>query len=131
MRLYRVCMVSVAAMLVTSCAVTMTDLSSTSAQASSVSQLGDLTTFKTTAVETLTIVEKRDLPSAKARIKDLETNWDSAEAGLKPRDAVAWHAVDKAIDRALTDLRASSPDVEKCKQSLKDLIDVMDKGGKS
>src|SRR6202030_2274226 len=97
-----------------------------SAEAASPSKLGDLSKFRTIVVDTKTLADKGDLPAAKARIKDLETSWDEAEAGLKPRAAPDWHTIDKAIDRALDALRAASPDANKSKQALADLLTIMD-----
>ncbi len=76
--------------------------------------------------DTLAIVDTGNLGRAKSRIKDLETEWDRAEATLRPRSPEQWRNVDKAIDAALQRLRAVSPQAAAARQSLQNLLALLD-----
>lgn len=84
--------------------------------------IGDLASFIKIAEDTLGLVQANDLMGAKVRIKDLETAWDNAEAKLRPMSPNDWTSVDASIDRVLSKLRASKPDVNACTSALKAFI---------
>jgi hypothetical protein len=91
------------------------------------SPLGDLSRFRKIGDDTDALLKKGDLAGAKLRIKDLETSWDEAEAGMKPRDAVLWRTIDKAIDRALAALRATTPDPMQVEAAVAEMLAEFDK----
>jgi hypothetical protein len=88
--------------------------------------LGDLSTFRATAVDTLRIVSAGDFGAAKKRIKDLELSWDQAEPKMKPLAPQKWEAIDVAIDRALKEVRAWGATQAGSSEALRALISTID-----
>jgi uncharacterized membrane-anchored protein len=78
-------------------------------QTAQLSPLGDLSKFRGTTQDTLNLLDAGDQPGATARIGDLETEWDNAQARLRPKDKAAWTEIDDKIDTVLRELRATSP----------------------
>jgi uncharacterized membrane protein YkoI len=91
----------------------------------------DLSSFHRIAKDTLGIVNTGNLKRAKSRIKDLETDWDRAEARLRPRNPEQWRKIDKAIDAALQQLRADSPQPASAKDALQNLLAELDRPSES
>ncbi len=89
------------------------------------SALGDLSTFRTIATDTLALVKKGDLAGAKLHIKDLETAWDQARPKLHAMNVAAWDKMDGAIDDALKALRAAAPDAKASGDALAALLAVI------
>lgn len=62
------------------------------------------------AAHTSTREPLNKVPQVTLWFDDLELEWDTAEARLKPRDGTAWTDVDDKIDTVLRDLRSTNPD---------------------
>ena len=93
----------------------------------STASMGDLKPMRGIVDDTLKIVLKGDIASAKGRIKDLETAWDKARTDLKPKNPGAWDALDKLIDAVLKQLRSDKPDVKASADALTALLAQFDK----
>lgn len=89
-----------------------------------VSALGDLSAFKTISEAAVKSLGDNDLAAGKAKMKELESEWDAAEATLKPKSAKAWTWLDKKIDHALFLVRAAKPEADKCKDAVQELVDA-------
>jgi uncharacterized membrane protein YkoI len=91
----------------------------------------DLSSFRRIAEDTLAIVNMGNLKRAQSRIKDLETDWDRAEPKLRPRSPEQWRKIDRAIDAALQQLRADSPQAAARKEALQNLLAELDQPNES
>ena len=92
-----------------------------------VAALADLSSFRAIAQDTLRLVNTGELVTARTRITDLEKAWDAAEEKLRPLNREEWRTVDKALDAALTQLRADKPEMQRAVDALKTLIGFLDR----
>ncbi len=89
-----------------------------------ITTLGDLTAYRTLAIDTRDLVTKHDSPGAVTKITDLETAWDVAEGALRAKNGKDWRILDKALDKALSQVRADKPDAENCVKALTLVIEL-------
>ena len=78
--------------------------------------------YRTIVQDTLAKVQTGDHAGATARIKDLETAWDTDQSTLQPMDDTGWTVLDGQIDKALKALRAATPDPATETQTLSTLL---------
>ncbi len=90
-----------------------------------VSPLGDLSVFRTITKDTLGLVNAGNQSGATTRITDLETEWDKAQARLKPKNDAEWTKIDGKIDTVLRQLRSTSPNPSTEKAALTDLLTTL------
>ena len=88
--------------------------------------LGDLSTFRAIAEDTLAIVKTGDVAAARKRVSDLETAWDKAEPVLKAKDGKAWTAIDTALDETFAALRTPNAQPADCAAALQKLLATFD-----
>ncbi len=93
--------------------------------APALSPLGDLSKFRTITQDTLGLLNAGNQSRATTRITDLETEWDNAEARLKPKSNTEWTRIDGKIDTVLRALRATSPRPDSEKAALTDLLTAL------
>ena len=67
--------------------------------------LGDLSGFRSIALDILQIVQAGDFPAARKRVDELESTWKRAAPRLKRLSPDKWNKVDVAIERAERELR--------------------------
>ncbi len=94
--------------------------------AAAVTELGDLSSLRGIAEDTLQIVKTGDLKAAQLRITDFETAWDGAAGTMRPLSPPKWVVIDHAADAAIGALRAPQPVEADAEAALNGLIAALD-----
>ena len=105
--------------------VEQTPSSTAGGAASSMSPLGDLSSFRTIAQDTLDLLNAGKQSEAITRIGEVEYEWDNAEARLRLKNKAVWTEIDDKIDTVLRELRAVRPNTESEKSSLEELLSAL------
>jgi len=101
-----------------------------SANASSTTLVGQLTSFATIENTMLKDVKSNNFSLAKKSADDLEHQWDSSESKLRKIDGTTWTKIDGTIDVVLAAVRSSSPDVSKSKSALTNSLNIINGANK-
>lgn len=78
----------------------------------------DLSLFRSIEQQAQEAVDRGEVQAARDSATDLETEWDSAEAFLKPLDDARWSEVDDGIDQVLSALRSPNQNAGNCTVAL-------------
>ncbi len=93
--------------------------------ATSMSPLGDLSSFETIAQGILDSVNANDWAGANSHVNDLEYAWDNAQAHLRPMDSKAWTHIDNALDKVFREVRAVHPNAQTAAPALESLLSLL------
>ncbi len=88
--------------------------------------MGDLSNLKLIAADMQGLAKSGDIETARKRVTDFETAWDTAESVLRPLNAAAWGKVDAAADSAIRALRAEAPEASAVVGATAGLVAALD-----
>jgi uncharacterized membrane-anchored protein len=91
--------------------------------------LGDVSSFRVIADDTLRLVNAGRINDAKTRVTDLESAWDDAQARLQAMAPDKWKVVDGSIDKVLRQVRTAKPVASLCGSALESLLGTLDSIG--
>lgn len=84
--------------------------------------LGDLSEYGRLAEESLDAVGADDFATARAKVDALQAKWRAAAAELKRKSPEDWKAANAAVEGAVRELHAKSPDKDRSLDSLNTLL---------
>lgn len=73
----------------------------------------NMTPYRKLATDTLNAFQAHDMPTAKAKARELEVAWDTQQKALKKKSPDVWGQIDKAMDAFIKPLQGKSPDPAK------------------